>query len=197
MRDYLLERDPDLEIDARVLDVVRDADQIRPMLRETDIVLCATDGVASRRATNHLAVWARAEAVFACVLEDGAYGEIVRVRPTRTGCLQCDRDVLYETGAFDPESQLDRDYTLGGGARPMTAVGGDLALVGHLAAKIVVASLLERVGDRAQALPGDALTIALAPVPGLRPPFDLERCLEMSWRKLPAPRTVCPSCGTQ
>jgi hypothetical protein len=68
--------------------------------------------------------------------------------------------------------------------------------VGHLAAKIVVASLLERVGERTQALPGDALTVALAPVPGLRPPFDLERCLEMSWRNLPPPRTVCPSCGT-
>ncbi|MEJ7791978.1 MAG: ThiF family adenylyltransferase [Gaiellaceae bacterium] len=195
VRDYLLERDPDLQIDAHVLDVVRDADAIRPMLRETDIVLCGTDGVGSRRATNHLAAWARTESVFACVLEDGAYGEILRVRPGRTGCLQCDRDVLYEAGAFDPEPQLDRDYTLGGGARPMTAVAGDLALVGHLAAKIVVASLLERVGARAQALPGDALTIALAPVPGLRAPFDLERCLDVRWRDLPRPRTTCPSCG--
>jgi molybdopterin/thiamine biosynthesis adenylyltransferase len=195
LRDHLLERDRDLEIEARVLDVIDDADAIRPMLRETDIFLCATDGVASRRAMNHMGAWAQTEGVFACVLEDGAYGEVLRVRPGRTGCLQCDRDTLYDAGALDPEPALDRDYTLGGGARPMTAVGGDLTLVGQIAAKVSVSSLLERDGARSQALPGDVMTIALNPVPGLMKPFDLERCLAVEWRNLPLRRSSCPSCG--
>jgi hypothetical protein len=195
LRDHLLDRDPDLTVDARILNVITDADEIRELLQSTDIVLCATDGVASRRAINHMAVWARKDAVFACVIEDGAYGEVLRVRPYRTGCLQCDRDVLYDSGAFDPEPELDSDYTSGGAARPMTAVGGDLTFVGQMAARVVVASLLERAGDRAQALPGDAVTIALRPVPDLRPPFDLERAMEIRWRPLPEPRPNCPSCG--
>jgi len=197
LRDHLTTRDPDMTVSAHVLDVILNADDIRPMLQQVDIAICATDGVASRRVANHLAVWAGTETVFACVVEEGAYGEILRVRPHITGCLLCDRDHLHEEGALDPEPELDRDYTVGGGARPMTAVGGDLALVGQLAAKVVVASLLERLGDRSQALPGDALTVPLHPTPDLHAPFEMDRALDMKWRDLPAPRATCPTCGAR
>ena len=60
----------------------------------------------------------------------------------------------------------------------MTAVGGDLALIGSIGAKVAVATLLEGRGFREAALPGDHLTVALRPTPDIAAPFDLERTLE-------------------
>jgi hypothetical protein len=78
----------------------------------------------------------------------------------------------------------------------MTAVGGDLHLVGQLAAKLAVGTMLERGGDRSQMAGGDVLLVGLRPVPDLAPPFDFERMLDVRWRDLPAPRDTCPVCGT-
>ncbi len=61
--------------------------------------------------------------------------------PTAGGLL-CHRQYLADIGGFDPE--LDVPYGEGNGQRPMTAVAGDLQLVGQLAAKAAVATLLER-----------------------------------------------------
>jgi hypothetical protein len=77
----------------------------------------------------------------------------------------------------------------------MTAVGGDLGLVGELAAKVSVATMLEPLGFREQRLPGDQMTIALQPKPGMAAPFDLECAGEVRWRELPEPRPDCPTCG--
>jgi len=197
LRDQLLDRDRDLDVRAFPLNVIDNADLVRDLVTEASLVLVTSDGVASRRVMNHIASWAEKDAVYACVLEDGAIGEVLRVRPGITGCLECDRETMVEAGTLDPEEGLERGYLEGGGARPMTAVGGDLHLVGQLAAKIVVASALERGGDRAQTLPGDVMTIGLRPIPDLVAPFDLERTLEVRWRSLPASRAECPSCGVR
>lgn len=195
VRELLLERDADIEIDALRLDLVADADRIRGVLLTADAVLVSTDGVESRKAANHLVRWARKPAVFACVLEDGAYGEVVRTLPARTGCLTCLRDRLFDTSGLEPEPELDRDYRHGGGARPMTAVGGDLGLVGALAAKVTVATLLERGGDHSARLPGDQLLVALRPKPDLLPPFDMTATLEADWFRIGPPNPTCPDCG--
>jgi molybdopterin-synthase adenylyltransferase len=195
LRDRLLERDPSLDVVAHSLNVVLDADCIRDLMCEASIALVASDGVASRRTMNQIACWAGKPAVFACVLEDGAYGELLRVEPGRSGCLECDRDTLYEAGELDPEEGLDRGYLEGGGARPMSAVGGDLHLIGQSAAKLTIATLLERQGDRSQACPGDVMMIALRPVPDLASPFNFDRLLEVRWRDLPTRRDGCPACG--
>jgi molybdopterin/thiamine biosynthesis adenylyltransferase len=197
LRDQLLDRDPELKLTAHPINVIFEADSVRSIIDDIDVALVCSDGVASRRVMNHLVAWAKKVAVFACVIENGAFGEIVRVQPGRTGCLECDRDALLAAGMLDPEDDLDRGYLEGGGARPMTAVGGDLTLVGQLAAKIVIATHLEGHGERAQTLPGDVMTIGLRPIPDLRAPFDLEHALEVKWRHLPPSRSACLSCASR
>jgi molybdopterin/thiamine biosynthesis adenylyltransferase len=96
LADRMLDRDPDLKIERLPLDVIDDADVMRPLFGRSEIVLVCTDCVASRRVANHLARRANIPAVFACVLEDGAIGEVLRTRPWKTECLLCFRERLRE-----------------------------------------------------------------------------------------------------
>src|SRR5207302_454106 len=55
MRDRLFERHPRVEIESYPLDVITGADVMRPLFARSDAILCASDGVTSRRVVNHLA----------------------------------------------------------------------------------------------------------------------------------------------
>lgn len=195
MRERLRKRDPGIDVEALRLDVIHDADQLRPILDEVEISVVAVDGVDPRRVANHLIHKAGKPAVFACVLEDGAYGEVLRVDPRRTGCLLCARAALKETGGIDPEPALDRGYGTGTRHLPMTAVTSDLALVGDLAAKVTLATLLEPHGFRDQRLEGDHAILGLRPKPRLAEPFNIERAGDVRWHDLPPPRADCPTCS--
>ena len=194
MVELLQARFPDTIVEPHPLDVVVDADAVRPMVGQADVVLGSTDGVLSRRVINHLARRAGVPVVLACVLEDGALGEIVRVR-SGTGCLLCYRAGLAAEGTFDPEPGLDAGYGQGTSHRPMTAVAGDLATVATFAAKATVSTLLELRGYWEQRLPGDFATIGLRPVPWLPPPFDLERAGDVRWGRIGPSRPDCPTCA--
>lgn len=193
MADHLRRRDPELDVTPYVLDVIHDADQLRPLIRDLDIVLVSADGVDPRRAANHLIRKAGKPAVFACVLEDGAFGEVMRFVPGRTGCLLCARRVLRDEEGIRPETSLDRGYGAGTRHLPMTAVTGDLGLIGDIAAKVTVATLLPRHWE--QRLPGGHLVVGLRPKPGRRPPFRMDHAGEVRWSELPSPVADCPSCS--
>jgi hypothetical protein len=186
---------PDTLVEGHGLDVVADADLIRPMLEETDLVLCAADGVAPRRVVSHLARRAQLPAVLACVLEDGGLGEVIRLRPwADRGCLLCQRDAHAAIGGIDPEPAIDAGYGTGTRHRPMTAVGGDLHAVGQLGAKIGVATILERHGHADQRLPGEHCLVGLRPRPGWAAPYDLTRAGEVTWMPANPPIPGCPTC---
>lgn len=194
MRDWLHLRYPSTIADAYPLDVIRDADVMRPLFAASDVIVCSADGVAARRVTNHLARRASVPAVFAAVLEDGAFGELLRVRG-RTGCLLCHRRALSDAGAFDPEPGLELGYGTGNPHRPMTAAPGDLAWMGTAAAKAAIATVLERRGRWHQRLPGDSAIVGLQPVPEMPRPFNIEHAGEIRWELLPPPHPDCPTCA--
>lgn len=200
MKTHALQREieqlrPDTTVEAHPFDVVTHTDDLFALLRRSDAVLCAADGVAARRVVSHLARRARIDAILACVLEDGAVGEIHRLRPwPGRGCLLCHRRILHDTGAVDPEPAVDAGYGTGTTHRPMTAVGGDLHLVGLLAAKVTVASVLERRGEQDQQLPGEHAVIGLRPAGPRLPPFDV-RSAVVSWSSAWPPQPDCPTCG--
>lgn len=178
------------------LNVINDAHLIRPMLPAADIIVCAADGIAARRAVSHLARRAEKPAILACVLAQGAIGEALRLRPTpRFGCLLCQRAHLAQQGALDAEADQELDYGAGLIHQPMTAVAPDLHLIGQLAAKMAVATLLEtHHGDHTQIAPGDHAVIGLRPSGYLHAPFDVARVGEVNWHAIPEPRPNCPTC---
>ena len=185
---------PDTEVRPHMLDVVEEADEVRELLTRVDLVVCAVDGVAPRRVVSHLARRAGTTAVLACVLADGAYGDILRLRPWPDhGCLVCRTESLVDSGGVLPDLDATRGY--GGADNSMTAVGSDLHLVGHSAAKVAVATVLHSLGHHDHWLAGEHAVIALRPRPGWAEPYDLERTGETTWHPAPAPRPGCPTCS--
>lgn len=193
--DLIASKWPMAEVTPLALDVITDADAVRPILREASIVVASPDGVAPRQAVNHLARWSKTPAIYAAVFDDGGIGEIIRSRPTADQpCLSCVRMRLRREQVLEPERTLDLGYGTGQVHRPMTAVGPDVSLVGQLAAKFAVATLLEDLGHSDQALPGDHLVFGLRPVPGLESPFDVTHPLSQVWHGLGRPEVGCPDC---
>lgn len=190
----LTEAHPHLDVEALPLDVVTDANQLRHNLPSADVAIVATDGVESRQAANWLTTHAGIPTVFACVLDDGAIGEIVRTGPG-AGCLTCNRTPLRDQGRMNPEPRLDLPYGTGTRHRPMTAVGGDLRLMGQLAAKVAVATLLERHGHRSHWIGADHGLVGLRPDRLYPPPFAGLRAGSITWRTFDrAPDcSVCPT----
>ena len=187
---------PATAVEALRHNVISDADLMRPLFRRCALILCAADGVAPRRVVSHLTRRAGKTAILGCVLLDGAFGEIIRLRPwPGHGCLLCQRAYLAANGAMDPEHTLDSDYGTGTAHRPMTAVGSDLALVGQYAAKVAVATLLEYSGHYDQRIELDWAVIGLRG--DLRAPalFRLSPG-EVRWLPHVASRPNCPTCGT-
>lgn len=187
-------RYPRLDLDVCPLNVIDDADRIRPVLRDVDAVLVCTDGVASRLAANQLTRWARRPGVFACVLAGGHVGEVLHT-DAATGCLLCHRLRLLDAGLLDPEADIDLDYGTGSAHRPMASPAGDLEVVAVLAAKTVVASLLHRAGWRDQQLPGGHAVIGLRPNPLLPEPFATPGPGTVTWRAHADVHPECPVCA--
>lgn len=192
--DMLRNRDPRLRVDCYPADVGEDADVMRPLFADSDLILCCSDGARSRRVTNYLSFRASKPLVLASVAEFGAYGEVLRHLPGRTGCYLCNRAELDPVLGLDDD--VAGDYDNGEPAAPMTAVTGDLALVGQLAAKVAVATLLRGEGRPDQRLPGDQAIVGLRPVPPFEKPFDTAYAGTVDWRTTAISRPDCPVCGS-
>lgn len=188
---------PDTQVRPYPVNVVSSAHYMRALFPRYDAVVCAADGIAARRVVSHLARRAQVPAVLACVLDDGAVGEVIRLRPGgRYGCLLCQRAVLMAGGGLDLEAHQEVGYGTGDPHRPMTAVGPDLWFIGHLAAKVSVATVLEQQhGDLAHRLPGEHAVVGLRPsADTLHEPFDVTTAMDVRWSELPPPREGCPTC---
>jgi molybdopterin/thiamine biosynthesis adenylyltransferase len=196
--DLLLDRFPHLELDPMPFSVVDQADMMRALFAQSAVVLCCSDGVESRLVTSHLARQSGTATVLASVLGDGEFGEVIRLRSAPSvGCLDCQRTRMRDAGEMDPEPGIDLPYGSGSRHRHMTAVGGDLELVGALAAKVSAATILEERGFADQRLAGDHAFIALRPRPGWAFPFDLTRAGEIRWLPSRPPVDGCPTCTSR
>ena len=103
LSDTLAARWPATSICPLRLNVIDNADQMRPLFDHCQVIICAADGVSPRRVVSHLARRAGKAAVLACVLLDGAVGEVLRLRPwLGHGCLLCQRQQLIAQGSIDP-----------------------------------------------------------------------------------------------
>lgn len=177
------------------IDAIADADLLRPLIDMANVVVCTVDGVEPRRVISYLCKRAGRPLVLACVLADGRYGEILRLRPfPEIGCLECQRRALHASGQMDLEPTLDRGYGEGTRHNPMTAVGADLHLMGSLAAKAAVATILNDLGHLDQVLEDDNAVVALRPEAGLAKPFDSARAMSIGWYPSAASYPDCLAC---
>lgn len=196
MKDHITERWPDHQALPLPVDVVDDASQVRALASRVDLMLCAADGIAPRRVVSHISKRAGHPSVHACVLNDGGVGEVLRLRPgPRFGCLLCHRAAHAAAGGIDPEADQELPYGEGLVHKPMTAIPTDLHMIGNIAAKIAVATLLEGKHGQPFNLPGEHAAIGLRANQHLTPPFDVAAVGEVKWSPLPPPRPNCATCS--
>jgi hypothetical protein len=211
------ERDGSIEVEPIRAHVAYGADQIRPLIKESALVACFTDGPESRRVVNHLAFWAHRPVVFGCALDLGSYGETLILLPGRTGCLECNRVALRDAmeiergleyselqerlatspGRHFGMARSESHYGVDPGVLGTTAVGADLHLVGQISAKAVVSTLLARAGYREQQPPWSQALIGLRPsvIPDPEPFDRAGRVGEVAWLPTASPRLDCRTCG--
>jgi molybdopterin/thiamine biosynthesis adenylyltransferase len=183
----------DTRIVTHEYNVIRHTDAVRDLLTEIDVIVCTADGVLPRRVVSHLARRVGIPAVLACVLADGAYGDLMRLWPWPDhGCYQCRLDTLTETGGLVPAHEPGSGYLAQYHA--MTAVGTDLHLVGQLAGKMAIATYLQRKGQHDQWFAGEHAVLALRPEPGWSAPYDLTQAGQIEWHSATPPRPGCPTC---
>jgi len=194
LADYFNDRPDSPKIETYAIDVLTETDVLRPLVAASDLVVCAADGVAARRVSNHVSRRTRTPLVLVAVIEDGAFGEVIRVR-SRTGCLFCLRLDQDERGIMNPEPNIDLGYGTGTTHRPMTAAPPDLALMAGLASKAALSTILER-GRWNQRLPGDYAVVTLQPKPDYEEPFDIDTAGHVRWFDLPDQRNDCPTCSS-
>jgi hypothetical protein len=195
LKERIENRWPTTSVVAHPLDVVRDAHLIRPLFAHADLIVCAADGIAPRRTVSHLARQTGRTAVLTCVLDDGAVGEVLRLRPgSRFGCLMCQRRALEAAGALDAEADQELDYGTGLVHKPMTAVGPDLWLVAELAAKASISTLLEALGYAEHQLPGEQAVLALRTGNDLASPFNVSHTGKVAWYPATGPLPGCWTC---
>jgi len=78
----------------------------------------------------------------------------------------------------------------------MTTVGSDLAMIGQLAAKVAVATVLETAGHYDQHISEEYAIAGLRRAADVAAPFDT-RPGQIRWLPAAPQRPGCPTCGTR
>jgi len=94
-------------------DIAYAADKFRDVVKEVDLVICATDNKQSRALVNHVCVSLNKPVVLVCTFDNAKIGEIIQVRPHVTACYECSRLHLIEKEALldEKDSSIRVPYT--------------------------------------------------------------------------------------
>ena len=188
------DRELPTEVTGYALDVVSDADRFRGILDgSTDLLICATDSVSSRRTVNAAAVLLHLPCIVAGLLDDGRIGEVLRVVPFQFPCYEC---VRMELGTvLEMPASGDRASTpyLGSeeAALSGTALRSDVTLVASLTAQVALHQL---VPERFPELPASYIVWGREADHSRPDPFRFDAPFSTNYVRI-GRRKDCPLCG--
>lgn len=145
-RDLLLEKNPAVHVETHPVRATWETeDVIRPLVRRADVVICATDGRASKLFVNRICVEEGTPTLYGGAFRRAYAGEVLRVRPGQSPCYQC--FVLAK-----PEEEADQEISSEAQAaeiaysdRPVAIEPGlalDVAPIALMVAKLALQELL-------------------------------------------------------
>jgi molybdopterin/thiamine biosynthesis adenylyltransferase len=106
LADVLLDRNPAIEIDRYNVDLMACVD-LDAHVRQSTVVVLATDNEPTRYRINQLCVEAKTPFVIGRVFTRGIGGEVFSYRPGESGCLACLESVLERTQYRDGIREID------------------------------------------------------------------------------------------
>lgn len=89
-RDMLLEKNPAARVESYPVRATWETeDVVRSLIRRADVVICATDGRASKLFINRICFEEGTPALYGGAFRRAYAGEVLRVRPGQSPCYQC------------------------------------------------------------------------------------------------------------
>jgi molybdopterin/thiamine biosynthesis adenylyltransferase len=159
VRDLILETNPDAEVKPLPLDVsFENAEQLKPLIAEADVVICGTDNRPSKLLINQLCVEAGVVAVYGGAFRRAYGGQILRVRPRKSPCHQCFISAMPDKAA-DVEISSDADAEgVAYSDRPVAVEPGlslDVLPIANMVAKLALLELMATKPTTLKALEKD------------------------------------------
>ena len=106
LADLLLDRNPRITVARHATDLMRAPDLV-DHIRDSSVVVLATDNDPTRYRLNEICVQTRTPFVVGRVFTRGIGGEVFAYRPGESGCLACLEDTLERTQYRDGVREID------------------------------------------------------------------------------------------
>lgn len=148
MKDLILEKNPYADVKTSEEKVTWDNNDtiVRPIVRQADIVVCATDGRASKLVINKVCVEEEKPCLFAGAFRRAYGGQVLFVRPYESPCYQCFLMLLPEVAKDEEISSREHAHGLAYTDRPVPIEPGlstDIAPICLLVVKLVIQEMLK------------------------------------------------------
>ena len=145
-RDLLLESNPGITVDVYPFRAeTKHRDELRTIIADSDLVICATDNRPSKLFVNALCVETGRPGIFGGAFRRAYGGQILRVRPRESSCYHCFVLAMPDTEA-DREVSSEADATaIAYTDRPVAVEPGlavDVAPISIMAAKLALQELI-------------------------------------------------------
>ena len=190
VKDHLLNINPECQVEAVSLDVVKDRIQLGELLAVSSQVYLCADNEASKHAVNEETIEIGIPLIFAGVFDGGCGGEVGRV--VKDGaCYACMAAYLNRSGTFDSQQTPETfDYSNPNGPEKSTAaLNLDIAQIALIQARVGLLTLLAKT-DPSVDFKGNYILFGNRPVTGLFP-----RMLSSEIWEIPHDKS-CLVCGT-
>lgn len=146
-RDLLLEKNPEVKISTHPIRADEsNRDQLQKMVKNADLIICATDNRESKLLINAIGVEAKKTMFFSGAFRRAYGGQILRVYPTETACYHCfllgmpgveiDQEISSSANASDI-AYSDRQVPIA----PGLAI--DVEPIGTMTSKLVLQELIK------------------------------------------------------
>ncbi len=152
--DALRRRNPEVQVTAIDLDVVRESDRLAEAVRDAHVLVSATDSNPSRRVVNQVALDTGRAAIFGRAYARAAGGDVLRVLPSGP-CFEC----VYGKVVVEEEVSSERSAGMAPYAdtdqRPEPGLYLDIAPVAQMVARLALVELLRGTGSAVATLAED------------------------------------------
>jgi molybdopterin/thiamine biosynthesis adenylyltransferase len=146
VRDLILEKNPEAQVSEHAIGISPDTlEAITPLVREADVVICATDNRPSKLLINQLCLENNVVALYGGAFRRAYGGQVLRVRPGQSPCHQCFIAVMPEEAADVEISSTSEAEAVAYSDRPVAVEPGlslDVLPIATFLAKLALLELL-------------------------------------------------------
>jgi molybdopterin/thiamine biosynthesis adenylyltransferase len=199
LADVLLDRNPAIEVDRNNVDLLA-CDDLSVHVRQSTVVVLATDNEPTRYRLNQLCVEAKVAFVTGRVFTRGIGGEVFSYRPGESGCLACLETVLersqYRDGVreIDLISEEEREKLYGlevSEIKDSPGLNVDISFITSFHTRFVLEAIARTLPERPKHLPTIEINYL---VWGNRPVHPFKKHFELQRMEL-HPQQGCLICG--